>query len=55
MNLLVIIISVIAVPVIIWQTLTVVSIIIANHNIRKYGHWWGNLPRWAEKMVDYFD
>lgn len=30
------------------------SEIIVNHNIKKYGAWWGRMPRWLEKIVDFF-
>jgi hypothetical protein len=33
--------------------LAVGSGIIVKHNIKKYGCWWGNLPEWLEKIIDF--
>lgn len=37
-----------------WLIGFIISKIIVNHNINKYGTWWGKMPKWLEKIVDFF-
>jgi len=27
---------------------------IIYYNLKKHGCWWGNLPKWASRIVDFF-
>lgn len=49
-----IILSIIAVGMFIALVLKVASCLIADHNIRKYGCWWGEMPEWLVDIVNYW-
>jgi len=54
MNIFVIILIVIAILMALVELLCMACMAVKSYNLRKYGYWWGNLPRWAENLVDRF-